>query len=114
MGRKNVALPYQLLDGESMGASFTSAATNVTYTDVVGYQLTWTGTPTGTFDIEATVDGTNWEALTLSPAPQATGAAGGTLISLNQIPYAQVRLKYTRTSGTGSLSAWVMTKTLSA
>lgn len=114
MARKNVALPYQLLDGESMGASITSAATNVTYTDVVGYQLKWTGTPTGTFDVEATVDGTNWEALTLSPAPQATGAAGGTLINLNQVPYAQVRLKYTRTSGTGNLTAWVMTKTLSA
>lgn len=114
MGRKQVSLPYQLLNGESMGASFTSAATNVTYTDVVGYQLKWTGTPTGTFDVEATVDGSNWEALTLSPAPQATGGAGGTLISLNQIPYAQVRLKYTRTSGTGSLSAWVMTKTISA
>ena len=110
--RKNVLLPYLVLNGGDMSGDITTADTTVTNTDVVGYHLTWTGTPTGVFEVQATVNGTDWQALSLSPTPQATGAAGGTLISLNQIPYNKVRVFYDRTSGSGSLTVWIMTKQL--
>ena len=110
--RKNVLLPERIANATSMGADITTADTTISYTDVVGYHLTWTGTPTGVFEVQATVNGTDWQALSLSPTPQATGAAGGTLISLNQIPYNKVRVFYDRTSGTGNLTVWIMTKQL--
>lgn len=114
MARKNTSHSYPVITAGDMSGSLTSAETNVSYTDNVGYHAVWTGTPTGTITVEATINGTDWDSLTLSPTISLTGAAGSTLISLNQIPYETVRLKYNRTSGTGTLNVAVMTKTIGA
>lgn len=114
MARKSVSHSFPVVTAGDMSGSITSAVTNVSYTDNVGYHCVWTGTPTGTITVEATIDGTNWDSLTLSPTISLTGSASSTLISLNQLPYESVRLKYNRTSGTGTLNVVVMTKSIGA
>ena len=122
MSRKPVSHAYPVITAGDMGGSLTSAVTAVSYTDNVGYNVIWTGTPTGSITVEATIaldaDVTNgtatWNSLTLSPTVSTGGAAGSTLISLNQLPYSHVRLKYTRSSGTGTLNVTVMTKNIGA
>ena len=114
MARKNTSHSFSVITAGSMAGSLTSSTTNVAYTDNVGYHCVWTGTPTGTITVEASIDGTNWDSLTLSPTISTGGAASSTLISLNQLPYELVRLKYTRTSGTGTLNVVVMTKSVGA
>lgn len=76
----------------------------------------WTGTPAGNFTIETTCDVgvidpqngavtglTNWT--TYPDSTQAAGGGGGTFIwHINVLPDPWVRLKYTSSSGTGTLN----------
>ena len=104
-----------------MSGNVTSAVTNIQYVDNVGIELSWTGTPTGTFTVEVSVsyeqdsqgnviNAGSWNALTLNPTPTASGSAGSFYISLNQIEAPWVRVRYIRTSGTGVLTSYICTK----
>lgn len=113
MSVKSVIKPYLVLSAGDMSGSLTTLATNISSSDNIGYQVDFTGVPNGTFSVEGTINGTTWQGLTLTPAaPVAAGAAGGFVVNLNQVPYEQIRLVYTRTSGTGSLTVWAMSKRL--
>lgn len=97
------------------------ASTGVIYSNVqtipqqhnVGLELSWTGTPTGTFEVLCSESGNNFYALTFNPAlGQPAGASGGYLIDLNQVPFKYYMLKYTNVTGTGVATAWVGQKDL--
>lgn len=93
-----------------MSANVTSDVVDVRYRRYGAVQLVFSGTPTGTFTIEASVDGVNFNALDFGAAIEAAGAAGSHLIELADIGYDKLRVVYTRTSGTGTLEAYVMCK----
>lgn len=101
-GRKNVSKVHLVEDGD-MSGNITSDAVDVRYLDNVAIQLVWTGTPTGTFDIQGTVDGETWAGLSFGGSPAAVGAAGNHLIALNNVPFDQLRVVYTSSAGTGTL-----------
>jgi hypothetical protein len=116
MSRKNVLPKFKNITAGDMSGNITS-----TVTDNVGVELSWTGTPTGTFSVEVSVsyeqdsqgnviNAGSWNALTLNPTPVASGAAGSYYISLNQIEAPWIRIKYTRTSGSGTLTSYIATK----
>ncbi len=106
-------------------ASITSAVTNVEGLDNIGIQFNWSGaSPVGTFTVEVSIDyaqdylgnvtnaGT-WNTLAISPAVAATGTSpDSAFIALNQLPAPWVRVKYTRTSGTGTLQSFISGKML--
>lgn len=120
--RKNVLLPFALIDGVSMGASITSNPVNAQFQDNIGLQIEWASSDAvGTIAIECSndcklnTDGTllsgTFYALTFDPAlTQPNSDNGGYLVSLNQLPYAWYRVTYTRTSGTGTLSVITTSK----
>lgn len=108
MSVKNVLLPFKLADATSLGASFVSASTSIRYLDNVAIQMNASGTPVGDLTVEGTVDGTNWIAF--STASSLTGSSSNFLLDLNQLSFDKVRVRYTRTSGTGSVDIWVMAK----
>ena len=112
MALKNIIKPYHLIVDESMGADVTSDPVDVTYSDNVGIQLIFTGTPTGVFYVQGTIDGTNWSNLSFDSTPSASGADDTHLLNMTQIPYRKIRVFYDRTSGTGTLNAHVMAKTI--
>lgn len=80
-------------------------------------QAVWSGSPVGSFTIETTCDVgvvdpadgavtglTNWDTYTGSS--QAAGGSSGIFTwRLTAVPDAWVRLKYTRTSGSGTVNA---------
>lgn len=118
---KNALGPYHLMNAVSMGASATSSAVGIQYLDNVAIQLNFTGTPTGTFAVQGSLDysqtstGTvinagNWIPLTLASSPVASGAAGTILLDLNQLSFPWVRVVYTRSSGTGTLDSYISAK----
>jgi hypothetical protein len=80
--------------------------------DNVAFQFNFTGTPTGSFFVDGTLDSTNWSALVLSPAPAASGSAGTLLVNLSQLAFPYIRFRYTRSSGSGSLDTWISFKAL--
>jgi hypothetical protein len=120
MSGKNSTKPYLWLDATSMGADITSEPTDVRYTDNIGIQLIFTGTPAGLFYVQGSIDplaetdpaSAAWSNLAFSTTPEATGAAGNHLINLNQIPYTKIRLFYDRTSGSGALTAYVVKRAI--
>jgi hypothetical protein len=85
-------------------------------------QAVWTGSPTGTFSIETSCDEgkidpatntvtgiTNWTFY--DGSDQAAGGAAGQFVwRINVLPEKWVRLKYTYSSGSGTVTARVNTK----
>lgn len=107
-----------------MAANITSSATILQSLSKVSYQLKWTGsTPIGTIEVQGSLDysldsfghvsnaGT-WTTLTVTyngtstNTIDITGNSGNGIIDLTTGIYA-LRLFYTATSGTGSLTAIV-------
>lgn len=120
---KGVLLPFAVISGGNMAGNITSAPTNTQYLDNVVYVLSWpaTGSPNGTFAVQVSEDYTvsstgtvtnsgTWVPITLSATITAASVADNALIDLNQLPSSWVRIVYTRSSGTGTLTGYVSGK----
>lgn len=118
---KNVLRKWDAIVAGSMATNITSPVTNVQFLDNICIQLNFTGTPTGTFSVEVSIDheqdsqgaiiqAGNWVALPLDPTPVAAGAADQIILDLNQISQPWIRVIYTATSGTGSLDMIISAK----
>jgi hypothetical protein len=73
----------------------------------------WTGTPTGSFALQFSDDGTTWASVpgasvefTNNGQTQPAGGAGSAVWTWYGVPGSQVRLSYAYTSGTGVLTAY--------
>lgn len=122
--RKNNLLKFPIITAGDMSlSSLTSTVTNIQYLDNVCIQLNFTGTPTGTFEVQVSLDHAqdsngnvtvagNWTALTLDPSPSASGSGSTTFIDINQTSAPWIRVVYTKTSGTGTLNAFIGAKVL--
>lgn len=122
-GRKNVLPVFQNITAQSMGANITSAVTDISYLDNVGIELVWSAgsSPVGLISVEGSIDyfqdnlgnvvrTGNWTALTLSPSPAVSGNTGTILLDMNQLSFPFIRVKYTRTSGSGTLNGYICGK----
>lgn len=105
-----------IMTAVSLGATVASDPILMKQEYICSIQAVWTGTPVGNFTIETTCDVgsvesdgsvtglTNWDTYTGST--QAAGGGSGSFTwRLNSVPDAWVRLKYTRSSSTGSVTA---------
>lgn len=123
MARKDV-LVHQLASAQSLAASFNSDPTVISYSDNIGYQINVTTTNSvGIFTVQASLDyaksitgavlnsGT-WVDLTLAGGvPSVAAANDQIIISLNQLPFVAVRLKYTSSvAGTGTAGLYIVSK----
>lgn len=84
--------------------TYTSLPINIKNVDNVGLQLIWTGTPTGTFTILHSPDGTLYDSITVNPSiTQPAGSAGHWSVVLQQDPYQWVQVQYVNASGSGTV-----------
>lgn len=112
--------PYKILTGADLAQSFVaSKGVNIALGSNIAIQAVWTGVPVGDFKIQISNDiveentiptqdpasnVVNWSDYTGSL--QAAGGAPGNWTWLDKnAGYHWIRLVYTRTSGTGSVSA---------
>lgn len=118
----NVIKPTKIITDGDMGGNITSQVLDILNQDNVSLQLVWTGTPTGTFEFQASntyrINVTtnavehpgDWVPLTVSPSIAAAGAPGTAMANLNQQSSAFIRVVYTRGSGAGTLQCVVVAK----
>ncbi len=99
----------------------TMSSTNTIYSNIIdvsridniGLEIAWTSTAVGTISILVSSSGINFNALTFSPVlAQPAGSAGGYAVSLNQIPFKYMLIKYVNASGSGALTVYGQIKDL--
>lgn len=109
-GRKNVLLPIKILSaGDMSAATLTSSVTNIQFLDNLAIQCNFTGSPTGTFAVQFSLDNVNWVSSATVPTA-AAGSAASNLTNFTLQGAAYVRVVYTKGSGTGSLDIWICAK----
>jgi hypothetical protein len=113
--------PFQVVTNASMATTVISTVTIIQNMSQIGYDISWTGTPNGTFSVQVsntyTQNGAgvvqnpgNWTTLTLSTVPTATGTPGNGYIDIDALSGYALRLVYTPASGTGVMNATVCGK----
>ena len=132
---KNNLLKYQSVGGTSgvsgdMTASITTKATNIQHLDDIGYQFNYTGSPTGSFSIQVSIDyaqdfqgnvqvAGNWVNLTFTywngsafvtatSIPASVGSPIYLDLALLSAPW--IRAHYTSDASAGTLTAFISAK----
>lgn len=126
MARKNT-LKYPVVTGKSLSSTFTTDPTIILNSDNISYQINvFTSDSIGSFAVEVSDDyvapqpqngPTNagkWSPLVLGGGTPAVSASDTViLVSLNQVPFAAIRLTYTAaTPGTGTCDITLTSKQL--
>lgn len=104
-----------LMSAGSMGASLNSDPIDVKNLIIGSLQIVFTGAPVGSIKLQASDDvyqflkqpepqpaPTNWTDI--ADSTLAIAAAGNIMYNLSSMGYDMVRVVYTRTSGTGTMS----------
>lgn len=115
--QKATIYPVKIVSAESMAGDITSAPTNIHQQDNLVYQINvLTGTPVGVLNVETSSDYNpitsntgNWTAIGSTFQSTVNGTGTG-VFDINQLGPVWVRLKYTRTSGTGTMDVYVSAK----
>jgi len=111
-----------MVEAGDMSADITSDSTSVRFLDQVLIRLKWTNgtSPVGDFFIDIAHYDDNsqtfddWVPLTLASTPAASGASGFHQIHLGQVTFDAMRVRYVRTSGSGTLEVSIFAKDLGA
>jgi hypothetical protein len=106
-----------ITDGDMSGATVVSYGIDLQQLQLASFQAIWTGSPVGNFTLECSNDiaqvspgvdpslnVTNWSTYTGSTVA-AGGGAGDVMYNVLDAGFRWVRLKYTKTSGTGTVNA---------
>lgn len=99
----------------------TSKAVNILGLDDIGIQFNFTGTPTGSFEIQVSIDHVedaegnvtvpgNWVPLVFSSSPVASGQVGSIYLDIFGLSSPWVRGVYTNASGVGVLDGFICGK----
>lgn len=119
---KNQLLSYKISTAQSLAASGNSAVTNIQFLDNIGIQVNiLSGTPTGSFQVQISADykqdnngnvlvAGNWIDLTTAILAVTAGSPAQLYFDLNQLSSPWIRLRYVRTSGTGTADAFITAK----
>lgn len=109
--RRSVIKALKILDAVDISTSQTSQALEVTNIDIVGCIVEWSGTDvSGKMLVEVQNGNSSWSPLTLSTTPIVSGNTGNLVINIGSFSFEKMRFTYTRTAGSGVLTATVSTK----
>lgn len=112
MARKNIVASYAMIDAGDLSGNLTSEIVNVQNMDKGSVHLSWAGaSPVGVVTVQAR-NGANdaWFNLSMGSAIAISGSSGDHQLIFNEMPFTDIRLQYTSTSGTGSMDAIITLK----
>lgn len=110
-GRKNVLFPYQIISNQVMSADITSLVTDIRYLDNISIQVQWNGSPTGSIDVQGSLDYfqdtngnvTNPGHWTGGIATASTAGGSPILMNLDQLAFPFIRVVYTHGASDATL-----------
>lgn len=116
MGRKHVVKTFKMVTDGNMSGVITSDPTNVLQLDQASIFLEWSG---ASVDGEFTVEARNgaeatWYELDFNTNILAENDTDFHQIVFREMPFTDIRLVYTPTTGTGTLNATLTMKTVGA
>lgn len=116
MGRKNVIKSFKMVDSADLSGNFTSETVNTINLDKASIHLSWSGTsPVGTVSVEArNGENDSWYELDMGSAISISGNSGDHQLNFLELPFTEIRLQYTSTSGTGSIDGYISAKVVGA
>lgn len=116
MARKNVLKTFTVFSAVDIASTQTSTAVNVEQLDIGNFFVSWTSSSiVGVLTVEGKIgDSGTWFTLDLNETLSINVDNSNLQILLQQMPFTQVRLKYTATSGTGNMTAVFHGKTTGA
>lgn len=107
---KNLDLVAEKIIATAMASTINGPDINVNLYQDFSFHAKWTGTPTGSFKLQGSNDVgdsvTDWEDIPGSTLAVA-GAAGTQMWNYTRSPFRWVRIVYTATSGSGTLSKMI-------
>lgn len=106
--RQIIVNPTLLVNQQDLSTDWASAATEVLSLHNIGLHIIWEGTPEGTFFVQGSINGKNFDDLDIAPAILAESDDGATLINLTSFPFSYLRIRYQRISGTGTCDVHFM------
>lgn len=122
MSSRNNYPPYPVINKGDMSADIVSAVTIIQPMSLASYSYSWTGaSPVGVITVQVSndfsqnLDGSvknagTWNTLPLSSSTNITGNSDVGFIDIDAQGGHALRTVYTRTSGTGTLTATVSSK----
>lgn len=128
MGRKNIQESYDMFAGSpdqvdhtDMSVSQTSYVTSIKNQDKASIIVNWSGTaPVGVLTVEARNKKENlgpdsgWVVLEFGSSINISGNTGSHTLIFNELQFTELRLQYTASSGSGTIGAFISTKTVGA
>jgi hypothetical protein len=100
----NKGTTYTLINGVSMSANISGSEIDVSLFENWSVQLVWTGAPVGVVSIKASVDGATFTDIP-GTSQSTAGEAGSHTINFGGNGHKKIMPVFTRTSGTGVLTA---------
>lgn len=113
MARKNLIPSFKLIDAEAMDGNITSEVVNVQNMDIASIHLAWSAgsTPVGTVTVQARNGASDtWYDLDFGSAISVSGNSGDHQIILSEMPFTDIKVTYTRSSGDGTLNGYITAK----
>lgn len=116
MARKHVVQSFKMIDSGDLSSNITSEITNTKNLDKASIHLSWTGTsPVGVITVEAkNGENDSWYTLDFGASISIAGNSGEHQLVFNEMPFTDLKLQYTATSGTGTIEAVYTAKTTGA
>lgn len=110
---KSALESFPIFDNVTINGDKTSLETHVKPLDTVFFQVEWSAsTAVGVIKVQIPYDKVNdlWVDLDFASPLAVSGASGSFSIKLREVPFSRVRLQYVSTSGSGTLSAFILGK----
>lgn len=103
--------PYQVIASGDMSGAIASPSVDISNVDDISIVYEWAGTsPVGTLFVQVKNGDSPWSVLDISPPAAISGNSGNNNIQITNVSFKELRLTYTRTSGTGTLNAYLTGK----
>lgn len=99
-----------------MASNITSEVVSTKNLDKASIHVSWTGSsPVGTLTVQArNGENDSYRTLDFGSAISVSGNSGEHELIFTELPFSDIKMTYTRTSGTGTMSAYIHSKVVGA